>query len=781
MNAAWTDFKVVEMGQGISAAYCCKLLAGLGADVTKIEPPGTGDPLRMTGSFPMNPSDPSRGGLFEYLNAGKRCVTLDLTVETDVTTLLEMVSGADLLVENLGTNALEQLGIDGSRLKESNPGLTVVRIADFGQEGPDAGIPATDFTVQAAAGWVSKHYAPGRDPVQVGGWIPDYVTGVYAASAGLTAWRIARKKGTAVIVDVSKQECLLSTLSQPALQTEILMEIGFGSTDDRIFPVPGVMKASDGYVGINALTAQHFEDICNMVGIPEHIPNRIALQLQGPLLDAFYKDMQSWVQERAVDEIVEICQSFRIPAAPVSNGKTLPELPQLKARGFYKRSLANNSLQASLPWWIGEVLDKQVSGSVQITSNANDEFPFSGLRVLDLGIMWAGPYVGCYLGAFGADVIKVESIQRPDPYRFSGAYPEQGPDWYERSALFQGTNLNKRDLTLNLNTAEGKRIFERLVAKSDVLIENFSPRVLGNFGFDPERLLEINPGLIVLRMPGFGIEGPCKDYVSFAMSIEQVSGMAHVTGRPHEAPLNPGGFVDPAASMHALVALQHALLQRESTGEGKLIEVAQLEVGAAMTAEQVIAYSLTGELIGRIGNRSENMAPQGVYPSKGGEFVAMSVRDDLEWQRFVTALETPDWANDERFSTVEGRLAEHDILDDRISEWSITQEYDTLVQVLRGAGIPVARVLTAVRMYGDSHLQARRFYQELLHEKAGLRRYAGWPMHFSIGPSHHHRHGASTLGEHNYEILSNEIGLSRDQIDALDRDNVIGNVPIGLG
>jgi crotonobetainyl-CoA:carnitine CoA-transferase CaiB-like acyl-CoA transferase len=413
--------------------------------------------------------------------------------------------------------------------------------------------------------------------------------------------------------------------------------------------------------------------------------------------------------------------------------------------------------------------------------NNNNFLPFSGLKVLDMGIMWAGPYVGCYLGAFGADVIKVESIQRPDPYRFSGSYMEQGKDWYERSALFQGTNLNKRDLTINLNHDEGKQIFEQLVAKSDVLIENFSPRVLENFGFGPEHLQQINPRLIVLRMPGYGLEGPCKDYVSFAMSIEQVSGMAYVTGRPNEPPLNPGGFVDPAASMHALVALQYALLQRELAGEGAIIEIAQLEVGACMTAEQVIAYSLTNELVGRIGNRSATMAPQGVYPCLNNEWIAVSIRDDSDWERFIKVLGRPDWSESENYSNVEVRRENHDELDQRISEWSANLDADATVEILRNSSIPAARVLTSVKMYSDPHLQARRFYQEIPHARAGLRKYAGWPMRFSNGPSTHHRMGAPTLGEHNQEILLEELGLDMKQIDELDQSNIIGNAPMGLG
>jgi crotonobetainyl-CoA:carnitine CoA-transferase CaiB-like acyl-CoA transferase len=206
--------RVVEIGKGISAPYCTKLLADIGADVLKIESPETGDFLRSIGSFPESTSDSTKGALFEYLNAGKRSTVLNLSIETDVKALLELIKRADLIIENLGYGILEQYGIDFARLKETKNNIAIVRISDFGQDGPYAGVPATDFTVQAASGWISKHMAPGRDPVQVGGCIPDYVTGVHAACAALSAFQIAHNQDISVMVDVSKQECLISTLPQ---------------------------------------------------------------------------------------------------------------------------------------------------------------------------------------------------------------------------------------------------------------------------------------------------------------------------------------------------------------------------------------------------------------------------------------------------------------------------------------------------------------------------------------------------------------------------------------
>ena len=206
----------------------------------------------------------------------------------------------------------------------------------------------------------------------------------------------------------------------------------------------------------------------------------------------------------------------------------------------------------------------------------------------------------------GADVIKVESIQRPDGHRFSGALLRDGDDWYERGPLWQGTNLNKRDITLDLSSERGRAIARRLAAQADVVVENFSPRVVEQFGLDYDSLVEINPNVIMVRMPGFGLAGPWRDYVGWALNIEQLAGMSAATGYPDGPPCNLQGPADPIAGVHAGVALLAALEHRARTGEGQLVEVAQIEVGAAVTAEPLIEYSMNGVVRGRAGNRQRN-------------------------------------------------------------------------------------------------------------------------------------------------------------------------------
>lgn len=195
-----------------------------------------------------------------------------------------------------------------------------------------------------------------------------------------------------------------------------------------------------------------------------------------------------------------------------------------------------------------------------------------------------------YLGAFGADVVKVESIQRPDGHRYSGSLLRNSDDWYEVGPMWQATNLNKRDITLDLTSEAGRELALRLAAEADVVVENFSPRVVEQFGLDYDSLVEVNPDVIMVRMPGLGLEGPWRDYVGWALNFEQLSGMSAATGYPDGPPCNLQGPADPVVGTHATAALLAALEHKRKTGEGQLIEVAQIEVGAVVTAEPVIEY-----------------------------------------------------------------------------------------------------------------------------------------------------------------------------------------------
>jgi crotonobetainyl-CoA:carnitine CoA-transferase CaiB-like acyl-CoA transferase len=748
VTGALHGLRVVEIADGISGPYAGKLLVDLGADVTKIEPP-QGDSMRRWGPFPDGVIDADCSGLYEYLNAGKRGAT-----EDDAAAVL---ADADVLI------------VDGVGERGWDVPVTV-HVSDFGLSGPLRDRQATPLTVQALAGWVNVR-EQGRPPVQAGARIAEYVAGAYAAMGALTAVRCA---GAGVDVDVSLYETLVSTLPYPMVAFEKMRRLG-------ITPKPGgglmlgVVRAADGWLGINCLTGQHWLDVCAMVGLPEYGELQYAVMAGGPERAEFFEKAGYWLADQRVDDLVELCQAMRIPAAPVTDGASVSQCPQYAQRGFFLETpcgattftrpgapfrLARTPVPPPRPApRLGERAAPETSTPRWESAGADPAAPFAGVTVLDLSTFWAGAYLTCYLGALGADIVKVESIQRPDGHRYSGAFPFEGDDWYERSVMWQGTNFNKRDITLNLTEEDGRELARELAAKADVVVENFSPRVVEHFGLDYASLAAIKPDVIMVRMPGFGLEGPWRDYVGWALNIEQLAGMAAITGYPDGPPTNLQGPADPIIGVHATVALLAALEHRRRTGEGQLIEVAQIETGAAVTAEPVISASMTGVAPAREGNRRRDMR-QGVYPSADESWVALSARHEADLSAIASLLGSP--APDS-----------HDDFDAAVAAWTRARTAADAVDALQGRGVPAEQVMTADRMYDVEQLGARGFYQDMDHPVLGRMRFPGWPFRMMPGPAQHHRSGAPTLGQHNDEVLT-ELGVSADRIAALRAQGVIG-------
>ncbi len=782
MARALAELRVLELGQEIAAPYCTKLLADLGADVIKVERPG-GDPLRAHG-------EGSR--LFRYLNANKRSALLDLRSAAGADAARQLVAGADLVVENFRPGALEALGLGPAELRAENSRLALVRISSFGQSGPYRDAPVTDLVLQAAGGWVGAYDSRSPTPVRVGGRMPEYVSGAFAACAALTAVQSARERDEFVDVDLSIQECLVGTLPYPMLMAEALRAAPRPAPPATYVPF-GIQRCRDGYVGINVLTQAHWINACRALEVPEFADSRLEVSTRALDYEAFRARLRESLDRLGAAEITERCQALRIPAATVANAEALLASPQISSRPFFVDEPGGDFERPGPPFRLSAtpvVLDHPAPGlpdasaaparwrardaALPFAAVAQPGLPFRGLRVLDLGTFWAGPYLGMYLASLGADVIKVESIQRPDGFRFVAPADSTAEGWTESGALFQATNLGKRDVTLDLGSADGRALLLRLVERADVLVENYAPRVMERFGLDYDALRAARRDLVVIRMPAYGLEGPWRDYVGWAMALAQASGLSWLTGEPDDPlPRNPGSFIDPAIAMHAGVALQAALAHRRRAGEGQLVEMAQLETVICMCPEPVLEYTATGRVLEREGNRSQRYAPQGVYPCRDGH-VALSVRGAADWDALIERVGDREWARDPELANASGRRRRADELDARLRGWTQPQPAADVVALLRGGGIPAAKLLLATEMYGEPQLEARGFYQSLDHPVTGKRRYPVWPMRFSFAGPNAHPSGAPTLGQHNDEVLGSELGVGPEERARLRREGVIG-------
>lgn len=396
----------------------------------------------------------------------------------------------------------------------------------------------------------------------------------------------------------------------------------------------------------------------------------------------------------------------------------------------------------------------------------------------------------------GAEVIKLESLSVYDshrgpvsPARGIAAYPdgEPGDEPWNRNGWFNCLHLSKYGVTLELTSEAGdagRRVFERLVSISDVLIENFRQGSLERLGYDYAALRRIRPDLIYVSMPAFGNTGPWKGYLGYGIGQEQLSGMAHLTGYAGDGPMKSGiNHGDPITGSHAAGLLLAALRHRRRTGEGMYIDVSQQESSVALTGGEVLAYQITGREPERMGNRSRWHAPSGAYPCAGEDrWITIAAVDERQWVALANVMasdtDAPELASDARFATAEARLAHQDELDAIISRWTGTQDAFTLAQRLQSAGIPAAPVMRGPDLLRDPHYMERETFLTVDHPQVGPRQYPGLPWKMSATPGQV-RGPAPTLGQHNREIYGELLGMAAADIDALESGGVIGTKPTG--
>ncbi|MFN8643544.1 MAG: CoA transferase [Candidatus Binatia bacterium] len=406
--------------------------------------------------------------------------------------------------------------------------------------------------------------------------------------------------------------------------------------------------------------------------------------------------------------------------------------------------------------------------------------------MLDLTAWWAGPTATFALATFGAEVIHVESPGRPDGMRMvGGVVGASYARWWEAAPHYLHANGNKLGLTLDLDQPAGRALLERLVARCDVVVENFTPRVLAHFGLDWARVQALNPRAILVRMPAFGLSGPWRDFTGFAQTMEQLSGLAWTTGHVDDQPRIPRGPCDPLAGVHAAFAVLVALAARARTGRGHHVEATMVESALNIAAEQVLEWTAYGRLLARDGNRSPLAAPQGLYPCGDGQggleqWLALSVADDAQWRALRAALGDPAWARDPALASRAGRRAAHDAIDAQLRAWTRGRARDALLTELRARGIAASPVADPCRLLQTNpQLRARGYFEAPEHPVVGALPLPTWPFRFA-SVERWLRTPAPTMGQDNARVLSGLLGLGPDELAALEAGGVIGARPRGL-
>ncbi len=782
------DLRVVEISDRIAGSYCGKLLRDAGAQVHKIEPP-QGDWLRRYSASGSSIPEEHSAPFFSYLNAGKRSMTL----AAGSPRYREELAGADVVVVTAGRTRAAALGVDPQQLLEHSPRAIIVTISDFGWTGPYADRAATEFTLQAWAGSPGFRGDPAGPPISIGGDLGEYMGGVFAAFGVLALRRRVERGGPGEHLDLSMLEAITTMQSSEWLHSQLLRVPPIRRTTE----VPSIEPAKDGYVGITMVTGQQWLDFAAMVECPqlEEI-EQLRFQIgRWQYRDLIREQIHPWLAERTVAEIVELGQLFRLPIAALGNGSTIRELEYVREREVFTRNPAG--FDQPRPPWLMSVCAPAPVGDTPHLGEADDEFlwrreepetepasdgpPLAGVRIVDLTAFWAGPAATHLLAAFGADVVKIESIQRPDGIRYSGGMRTDVDDWWEYGWVFHAMNTNKRSVTLDLGSERGRRLFTELVAGADVVIENFSPRVMEQFGLTDDVLRKANPKLVFARMPAFGVEGPWRERVGFAPTMEQIAGLAWVTGLPEAPPVTPRGACDPLAGVHAAFAVLAALNFAERTGTGQLVELPMLETVLNATAIQAIESEVFGVTLSRRGNRGHSAAIQNIYRCAGSDdWIAITVRDDAQWQALVDQMGRPAWCDDEELSTITGRHSRGDEIDRGLADWFAGQPLDPTVERLAGAGVPAAPVVSPSLVTDNPQLRERGFFEPLHHATTGLGLYPCPPFARLDGQDRWLLRPPPRLGEHNEEILRDRCRLTDEELTRLATGGVIGTRPKGL-
>lgn len=819
-----TGIRVLELACGVAGPYAGKLFADFGADVIKVEPP-EGDESRRSGPYlasgvgPDPDSDVS--ALYLHLNTNKRSIVLDLDAPDDLHRVRQLIASVDVCIESFPPGRLAELGLDFTVMRGLNDALVLTSITPFGQDGPHAQYHGSELVYSAYGGLNFTRDRLGR-PLALGGNLAQYHAGNLAAAMAMGALIHGENGGGGTHLDIAIADTEAASADSSVVYLTAHAYNGRtstppppGETATGLGPYPnGTFDCMDGAVMVSTL--------------PQWVAG-MQKTLDDPVLDDLIADtgrlaepdtalairqrVAAWFAGRSRREAMLTAQANRWPVTAIQGPGELTTDPHLQARDTLVRMdhpLAGEVVQVAHPfrmadaWRLRRPAPALGEHTVEVLAEFDEHrprrtgttrrttppagLPLAGVRVVDLTVAWSGPFVTMLLADLGAEVIRVENpwifptstrgvFPRPSAAAVAGAanlnmsgYPDldPGPRPWNRSAIFNWHARNKLSITADLRKQAGREAFLRLIERSDVLVENNSPHTLDSLGLGWPELEQRNPNLIALRMPSCGLTGPYRDFIGFGGSFEGLVGLRSIRGLPGGTPAEaPSSLhMDAAAGATGTFATLVALRARAARGAGCLLELAQMENLAHHIGEIVMAAE-RGVPQRPTGNRDPRYAPQGVYPCSGTDrWVAISVGSDADWQALVAIMGSPTWALDERFGSAQGRAATHDELDERLSEWTRSQDRFAVFRRCQAEGIACAPVMDELDLYADPQLRHRGFFRELDSPHTGRHEYPGHVMRWT-GPALRWERAAPGLGEDNEYVYKTVLGLSDDQYEEL--------------
>ena len=786
-----SGISVVEAAESVAGAFCGRMLAGFGARVVKVEPPG-GSWTRYAEPQLDGYAPPEAGALFLYDNMGKESVELDLRAADGMAELTRLAGEADVVIDDWQPRTRRELGFDAEALREANPGLVTLSITPFGLSGPYADWRCTPLASLAMGGYLYLSGEPEREPLGLPGYQAQRLAGMKGYAGVMLALRTREASGLGRAVEVSEMETLVAlhqfTIVAHTYDGIVRKRAGARLAAGRRiggYPIT-TLPCKDGYITFSASAPHQWDYLCAAMGredllIDSPIADAPSLRDAADLIDEILLD---WVKDKTRQEIVDLAAGvYSVPASPVLdisetlrdsqyNERGLFELFEHSQGGALTFPTAPFRMSATPPVFgrapgLGEHNAREQSatackrrGQERVAAQAKgggsasgERAILSGVRVIDLTRVWAGPLAGRILGDFGAHVVKVSDPRIPQD-RMMGTNNK--------------LNRNKDHIALRLDLREGRDALLDLAAVSDVVIESFRPHVMRNFGLDYAALRRARPDVIMCSMSGYGAHGANAEFPAYGTSVESITGIPSLMGYEGEMPMTSGiAYPDPVAGLNAVAAIMTALRHRTATGEGQFIDLALAEGPVCHIGEHIAAAAHNGGQPARAGNSHYEFAPHGVYRALGADrWVAIAVTCEAEWRAFCEAMGRRELQDDPRFGDMAARKANESALNELIAGWTITRDAIELARGLQAAGVAAGAAHTNIDLLNDPHLRERDFFVELDEPGVGRMTYPGQAI-ITEGMNKREWRASAAPGAHNAGVLVDLLGRGDGQVGEL--------------
>lgn len=800
---ALSDVRVVDLS-GPMAEMTGRVLADLGAEVIKVEPPG-GCASRRVPPF----SDADGDSLYwRAFGLGKHSVVLDLDVAAGRAAFEHLVAGADIVIVSDSPANLDARRLGPSDIETLNPGALYVSVTPYGRTGPEAESPATDLTLAAAGGFLNCQGDRDRPPVPIGVPETSHSAAVQAAADAVCALIARDRSGVGQVLDASMQAASVGTLL--FIAGYAVQEIDApGMGDDRAQPanllgltIPVFCRTADGFLGMTLVLGKPGARSLGRMMTWAAAEGALDADLAGlDWTDMFglaragtitMADAQRGLDQlvaffgtRTKREIHERGVSGRWLVAPALTAADLLADPHLAAREYWVdvagtthmgpfAKLTATPIEYRRPapaLGADQDMVDAVSADARRSAapaEAGDRRPiFDGLKVADFSWVGAGPLVSRELANLGATVVRIESESHIDPLRIIQPWKDGIPD-HRTGHCMANFNQSKLGLGLDLTIAESRAVIDRLIDWADVVVESFVPGTAARFGLDAATVLARRPDIVMLSSCMRGQTGPESGYTGFGLQGAALAGFVAVTGWADRLPAGPfAAYSDFLAPRFSLAALAAAIRYRDRTGVGQYIDLSQVEAAMHVLEPMVLDAAVNGRVAGLRGTDSDRACPNGVYATAGTErFVAVAVEDSTQWQALRSLVPTLAGFADARFDDLAHRIGHREELEAAMRDAFADDEPGALAERLRRAGVPAALVARASDLIADPQLAHRGHFVELDHPFIGPQRYEG-PVTLMSATPHRPTHAGPAIGQHTVEVLTGVLGYSDDEITDL--------------